>query len=83
MTRAEKRKEWEARIALYRASGQSVREWCAANNVKPERLWYWLRKDKTKTDTLLEQPIQWLPVEISEASSADKPIVHPNGQDLN
>ncbi|MGI6318299.1 MAG: IS66 family insertion sequence element accessory protein TnpA [Dethiobacteria bacterium] len=36
MTRAEKRKEWETRITRYRASGQSVREWCAANNVKPE-----------------------------------------------
>ncbi len=44
MTKAEKRKEWEARIARYRASGQSVREWCAVNDVKPERLWYWLRQ---------------------------------------
>jgi len=80
MTKAEKRKEWEARIARYRASGQSVREWCAANNVKPERLWYWLRKDKTKTDTPLEQPIQWLPVEISETSSGDQPILLRTGK---
>ena len=80
MTRAEKRKEWETRIARYRASGQSVREWCAANNVKHERLWYWLRKAKTKIDTPPEQPIQWLPIEISEASSGDKPILLRTGE---
>jgi hypothetical protein len=47
MTKAERQKEWANRIAEYRASGQSVKEWCAANNVKPERLWYWLRRYKT------------------------------------
>lgn len=36
MTKAEKRKEWEARIARYRVIGQSVRERCAANNVKSD-----------------------------------------------
>jgi len=47
MTRAERQKEWENRITQYRDSGESVKEWCAANNVKADRLWYWLRKYKT------------------------------------
>ena len=38
------RREWETRIAEYQASGQSVREWCAANGIKPGRLWYHLRR---------------------------------------
>ncbi len=66
MTRAERQKEWEQRIAKYRASGQSVTEWCAANDVNPERLWYWLRKYKTPKETApFMKSTQWLPVEIS------------------
>lgn len=72
MNKAEKRKEWEERIAQYRASGQSVREWCAANNVKPERLWYWLRQYKTENDTCLRQPNQWLPVKVSDHLPMEK-----------
>ncbi|WP_018085677.1 IS66 family insertion sequence element accessory protein TnpA [Desulfurispora thermophila] len=44
MTQAEREKLWEARIAEYRASGQTVREWCANNNIRPHRLWYSLSK---------------------------------------
>lgn len=48
MTRQQERRQlWEERIAAYRSSGQRVREWCAANDVKPERMWYWLRQVKT------------------------------------
>ncbi len=49
MTRAERekeRQEWEARIAEFRASGQSVSEWCAAHGIKPGRLWYRLRQER-------------------------------------
>ena len=49
MTRAEQekeRQEWAARIADYRASGQSVSKWCAANGIRPGRLWYRLRRER-------------------------------------
>ena len=72
MTKAEKRKEWEDRIAQHRASGQSVKEWCASNNVKPERLWYWLRKYKTKNDAPLMHSNQWLPVKVCDQSPMDQ-----------
>jgi len=45
MTKAEQqqqRQEWEERIAEYRSSKQSVREWCAADGVRPHiapRFW--------------------------------------------
>ncbi len=58
MTKAERQKEWESRIAEYRASGQSVKEWCTANDIKPERLWYWLRKHRIKKDSSLKI-LQW------------------------
>jgi hypothetical protein len=67
--RAEQWQEWETRVAAYRSSGQSVREWCAANGVKPERLWYWLRWQKAGPAT---PPLTWLPVAV------DGPV--PRGQ---
>ena len=65
MTRAERQKEWETRIAEYRASGQTAREWCAANEVHPAQLWYWLRKYKPR-DTALMNSTQWLSVRVGE-----------------
>lgn len=67
MTKAEqqqRRQEWEKRIAEYRSSGQSVREWCAANGVKPERLWYWLRRKKAGS-TETESTTTWLQAVVS------------------
>ncbi len=72
MTKAERQKEWESRIAEYRASGQSVKEWCTANDIKPERLWYWLRKHRIKKDSSLKETTQWLPVEVSKQSPMEQ-----------
>ncbi len=69
MTKLEQQKEWENRINQYRASSQSVKEWCAANDINPGRLWYWLRKFKANNDVSLIQPDQWLPVEVREYAS--------------
>lgn len=74
MTRAEKRKEWENIVDQYQSSNESVEKWCATNNIKPDRLWYWLRKLRTGVDTgkhttkntALVQSNRWLPVEVCE-----------------
>jgi transposase-like protein len=66
MTKTELRKEWEARVAAYKASGQSASAWCAANNLKPRQLWYWLRKHKNIETAPAVKPSQWLSVEVSE-----------------
>jgi len=39
-----------------------VREWCATNGVKPNRLWYWLRRTRESLET---KPTTWVPVELS------------------
>jgi hypothetical protein len=38
MIKAGKTLRWEAQIARYRVSGQRIKKWYAANDVKPERL---------------------------------------------
>jgi hypothetical protein len=66
MTRAERRQEWEARIAAadYRASGQSAKDWCASNNLKPGQLWYQLSRDSSGKTGPAMQKTKWLPVEV-------------------
>ncbi|MDS1029687.1 hypothetical protein RDV78_04095 [Bacillota bacterium LX-D] len=54
MTKAEKlelRKEWEARVTAFRASGQSTSAWCAEHDIKLPQLRYWLRKFKSVDTT--------------------------------
>ncbi|APC08160.1 IS66 family insertion sequence element accessory protein TnpA [Neomoorella thermoacetica] len=69
MTKAKLQELWEARIAEYRASGQSVKEWCASHDVSPRQLWYWIRKYKNQHGVPTAQSTRWLPVEVSEQSS--------------
>jgi len=66
MTKAERQKEWESRITAYRASGQSTKKWCAAHDLKPHQLWYWIRKDQL-TDSPTVVSSRWLPVEFSDS----------------
>jgi len=65
MTRAELRQEWEARVAAYKTSGQSVPAWCAANNIKPNQLWYWLRKLEPAKNAAETSP-KWLTMEVDQ-----------------
>lgn len=44
MTRVERREVWRERVRAFRASGQSVRSWCAEHGVKEHQLRYWLRR---------------------------------------
>lgn len=45
MTKAELRKEWEARVVAFKDSGQSTSAWCAAHDLQPHQLRYWLREN--------------------------------------
>lgn len=68
MTKSELRQEWEARIADFRASGQSGAAWCAAHNIKPNQLWYWLKKFRSAENPSNTQT-QWMSVQIDEKLS--------------
>ena len=46
----QQRKEWETRIAAFRASGLSARAWCKTQPVTQRQLGYWLRQFSDPTD---------------------------------
>ncbi len=73
MTRDERQALWETRIAEYRVSGQSVKEWCASHEgISPRQLWYWLRKYKNRDGVSPGESNRWLPVEISKQASIEQ-----------
>lgn len=68
MTKAEQiklRKEWEARVTAFKASGQTRTVWCAAHDLKPHQLGYWLRKLEPKEPVVTPSP-HWMSLEVSE-----------------
>jgi len=67
MTKAEHRRQWEARVAAFRASGQSTTAWCAAHDLKPHQLRSWLRKLKPE-ETAVRPSSNWLSVEVGKQS---------------
>lgn len=67
MSRMELHQEWERRMDAFRASGQSARAWCAAQDIHLHRFWYWARKLRTQRQTESIEPIQWLTVTMNES----------------
>ena len=76
--REQLRKDWEARVAEFKASGQTTTQWCAANNIKPNKLRYWLRK--FKSDEQSSGSSQWLPVEVDNIHSNGHAVVIKMGK---
>lgn len=66
MTKTELQQKWEVRIADFRASGQSGAAWCVANNIRPNQLWYWLKKIKSTENPTITRT-KWMSVEINES----------------
>ena len=63
MTRAELREVWRERVAAFRASGMSVRRWCAEQGIKEHQLRYWLRR----LDSDDTPGPRWIPVTLNGA----------------
>ena len=53
---------WRERVASYRASKQTQKEWCAQNNCKFTTLRYWLEKIN-KEQSQAEMP-EWIDLEV-------------------
>lgn len=69
MTKAELadlRECWRARVAEFRASGQTGAAWCAAHQIKEHQLWYWIRKFPVENNPKESSP-NWIPVQIHES----------------
>ncbi len=65
MIRDKARQAWEARVATYRASGQSAAEWCAAHQLTTRQLWYWIRKFKS-TKSKATPASRWVTVNVDK-----------------
>jgi hypothetical protein len=63
MKKAEQQKQWAAREATFRNSGQSLSAWCKANDLNPRQFRYWLEKGN-KEATPATTPSQWLSMEV-------------------
>jgi len=44
MTKEQQRQQWQARIVAYRASGLTLKAWCAAHDCTVDQMKYWLYK---------------------------------------
>jgi hypothetical protein len=67
MATNELKKEWEARIADFKASGKSGATWCTANNVNIHQFYYWVKKLKSSNSADIQSP-KWYSLEISTQS---------------
>ncbi|KIV54643.1 hypothetical protein AM501_02290 [Aneurinibacillus migulanus] len=65
MTRKERRQMWEERISTFKASGESVTNWCAAHDIKAYQLYYWLKKLDAKVPIGIPSS-RWMAVEVNK-----------------
>jgi hypothetical protein len=67
MTKLERRTHWETQVTAFRASGQSVSEWCSNHQVKTHRLWYWIRQLQPTSEATSTPTSKWVPVELGDS----------------
>jgi hypothetical protein len=65
-TKEQRRQEWTARIADYKASGLTMSAWCDAHHVTKEQLKYWLRKLKVVPSEAVTAPTHWVPLTVAD-----------------
>lgn len=69
MTKTERKeltKQWKARVAAFKESGQGTTEWCAAHDLKPHQLRYWLRKFESEKADATSSNSKWVSVEVND-----------------
>lgn len=60
----ELQKEWEQRIAAYKASGLTQTKWCEKNSLKIHQFKYWLYKIEKKNTSATKS--NWVSVTLDE-----------------
>ena len=76
----ENEKIWRERVANYRASNQTQKEWCSQNNFKFTTLRYWLEKI-SKEQSREEMP-EWIDLEVGENKIAKMPLKKLDGNTI-
>ncbi|OXM85148.1 IS66 family insertion sequence element accessory protein TnpA [Paenibacillus rigui] len=49
------RQQWAARVAEYRASGLTLKAWCAVHDCTVDQMKYWLYKSKQRASSTLSE----------------------------
>lgn len=78
MTHDERKQMWEEQVAAYKASGETVASWCAANDVKEHQLYYRLKQLDSKASTAIPSS-KWMAFEL-ENNDRDCSILVKVGQ---
>lgn len=68
----ENEKIWRERVASYRTSGKTQKEWCLENNLKHSTLKYWI--EKINKEQLQKAMPEWIDLEMGENKIAKMPI---------
>ena len=75
---------WQRMYEEYIASGQTVRQWCADNNITPKTYYYRLRK--LREDALKQEQHEIVPVrdrvEETKATTANAGVIRINGRGI-
>lgn len=77
MAKTEERAVWQARVAAYRGSGQTVAAWCRSQGINAHQMYYWIQRLNASAPPSASKPARWLPlvVEDQETSSAGKGLL--------
>ena len=79
-----KLRNWLMMYSEYQASGQTVRQWCANNNITPKTYYYRLRK--LREDALKQEQHEIVPVRdsVEETPPTDNAgVIRINGRGIN
>lgn len=80
MSKDEKRKLWEHRIADFQSSGQTQMKWCEINQISIHQLKYWLKK-VSETPSKNDAHSKWIPVTVNQhIDKVDESLVLMIGQ---
>ena len=65
MTRNERKAMWEERVRAFQHSGQSVKQWCAENQVQVNNMYLWIKKCN-KPITSVSTSSDWMMVDMKQ-----------------
>lgn len=66
MNRVQRREEWRERVEAFKASGQSMTEFCRSNGLNPRQMYYWCRQMSPVSGS-----VQWFPVNVRNESVSE------------
>lgn len=68
------KEQWHSRVADFKASGQTMKAWCAAKSLTIHQLKYWLRKTShSDSQDPIPTKSKWLSLSVSGSVAETRP----------